>query len=50
MGEAPFAAGEVDLDALDLFLASDASPERCMQLSDLDGFLALQLRLPERLA
>ena len=24
MGEAPFTAGEVDLDALDLFLASDA--------------------------
>ena len=39
MGEATFAAGEVDLDALDLFLASDASPEHCMQISDLDGFL-----------
>jgi uncharacterized protein len=39
MGEATFAAGEVDLDALDRFLASDASPEHCMQVSDLDGFL-----------
>ena len=39
MGEVPFAVGEVDLDALDLFLASDAGPEDCMQISDLDGFL-----------
>ncbi len=39
MGEVPFPAGEVDLNALDLFLASDASPEHCMQVSDLDGFL-----------
>src|SRR5215212_2748739 len=40
MSEAPCPVGEVDLDALDLFLASDASPEHCMQISDLDGFLA----------
>ncbi len=40
MDEATLLGGEVDLDALDLFLASDASPEHCMQLSDLDGFLA----------
>ena len=31
--------GPVDLEALDQFLMSDASPEDCMQLSDLDGFL-----------
>ena len=40
MDEATLLGGEVDLDALDLFLASDASPEHCMQVSDLDGFLA----------
>ena len=39
MDEATLLGGEVDLDALDLFLASDASPEGCMQVSDLDGFL-----------
>jgi uncharacterized protein len=32
-------SGPVDLEALDQFLMSDASPEDCMQLSDLDGFL-----------
>src|SRR5215212_10024551 len=32
-------SGPVDLEALDQFLMSDASPENCMQLSDLDGFL-----------
>jgi uncharacterized protein len=32
-------SGPVDLEALDEFLMSDASPENCMQLSDLDGFL-----------
>jgi uncharacterized protein len=37
--ETPFPAGPVDLEALDRFLMSDASPEDCMQLSDLDGFL-----------
>jgi uncharacterized protein len=39
MNETPFPAGPVDLEALDRFLMSDASPEDCMQLSDLDGFL-----------
>jgi uncharacterized protein len=38
--ETPFPAGPVDdLEALDRFLMSEASPEDCMQLSDLDGFL-----------
>jgi uncharacterized protein len=40
MSEAPFLTGEVDLDALDRFLASDVAPEHCMRISDLDGFLA----------
>jgi uncharacterized protein len=31
--------GPIALEALDHFLMSDASPENCMQLSDLDGFL-----------
>jgi uncharacterized protein len=31
--------GPGDLEALDHFLMSDASPENCMQISDLDGFL-----------
>src|SRR5215217_7066628 len=31
--------GPVGLEALDRFLMSDASPEDCMQLSELDGFL-----------
>jgi uncharacterized protein len=39
MSEAPFLTGEVDLDALDRFLASDVAPEHCMRISDLDGFL-----------
>src|SRR4051794_38416669 len=39
MSETPPPAGPVDLEALDRFLMSDASPEDCMQLSDLDGFL-----------
>ncbi len=39
MSETPFPAGPVDLEALDQFLMSDSSPEDCMQLSDLDGFL-----------
>ena len=33
-------ASDFDLDALDAFLMSDRAPEDCMQLSDLDGFLA----------
>jgi len=39
MSETLFPAGPVDLEALDQFLISDASPEDCMQISDLDGFL-----------
>jgi uncharacterized protein len=30
----------VDLDALEAYLSSDDSPENCMDLSELDGFLA----------
>lgn len=32
--------GPIDLAALDDFLASDRTPPKCMQLSELDGFLA----------
>ena len=39
MNESVPLTGPVDLEALDQFLTSDASPEDCMQLSDLDGFL-----------
>src|SRR3954469_18284136 len=39
MSETLFPAGPVDLEALDRFLISDASPEDCMQISDLDGYL-----------
>jgi uncharacterized protein len=39
MSETLFPAGPVDLEVLDQFLMSDASPENCMQLSELDGFL-----------
>jgi uncharacterized protein len=39
MSETLFPAGPVDLEVIDQFLMSDASPENCMQLSDLDGFL-----------
>jgi uncharacterized protein len=30
---------EIDLEALDSYLLSDLSPDECMMLSDLDGFL-----------
>ncbi|WP_213684979.1 YecA family protein [Roseicyclus sp.] len=30
---------EIDLEGLDTYLMSDDSPENCMMLSDLDGFL-----------
>src|SRR5512132_1995115 len=33
-------ASDFGLDELDAFLMSDRAPEGCMQLSDLDGFLA----------
>ena len=41
--------GPIDLEALDQFLMSDASPENCMQLSDLDGFLTGVAIGPERI-
>ena len=31
---------EVDLDPLDAYLSSDGAPEGCMDLSELDGFMA----------
>ena len=37
----------VDLAALDNFLASDRAPSECMQLSELDGFLASIVAGPE---
>jgi uncharacterized protein len=40
-------SGPVDLDALDAFLASDRSPDDCMQLSELDGFLTGVVVSPE---
>ncbi len=39
--------GSIDLDVLDRFLLSDAAPENCMGLSDLDGFLTGILVGPE---
>lgn len=36
-----------DLEALDNYLSSDSSPDRCMLLSDLDGFLTGVLCSPE---
>ncbi len=39
--------GEPDLKALDEYLMSDESPENCMQLSDLDGFLTAIVVGPE---
>lgn len=36
-----------DLQALDAFLSSDESPENCMLLSDLDGFLTGVICSPE---
>lgn len=38
---------EIDVDALDAYLSSDASPEDCMQVSDLDGFLTAVAIGPE---
>jgi uncharacterized protein len=35
----PHPLGPIDLDALDEYLLADHSPENCMGLSDLDGFL-----------
>ena len=39
--------GTVDLDALEAYLNSDESPEECMDLSELDGFLAGLIVGPE---
>jgi uncharacterized protein len=39
--------GTVDLDALESYLNSDDSPEECMDLSELDGFLAGLIVGPE---
>jgi uncharacterized protein len=39
--------GPIDLAALDDFLASDRAPPGCMQLSELDGFLAGIVAGPE---
>ncbi len=38
---------EPDLKAIDEYLMSDESPENCMQLSDLDGFLTAIVVGPE---
>ena len=35
---------EIDLEALDAYLSSDDSPDNCMMLSDLDGFLPGDLK------
>jgi uncharacterized protein len=40
MSSPPLGASDFDLEELDAFLMSDRAPEDCMQLSDLDGFLA----------
>ena len=32
-------SNKIDLEALDAYLSSDDSPQNCMMLSDLDGFL-----------
>ncbi len=37
----------VDIERLDTFLMSDDSPENCMQISDLDGFLTGILCSPD---
>ncbi len=39
MSDETIGQGEPDLTALDEYLMSDESPDNCMQLSDLDGFL-----------
>jgi uncharacterized protein len=39
--------GTVDLDALEAYLNSDESPDECMDLSELDGFLAGLIVGPE---
>jgi len=43
-------SGPVDLDALDAYLRSDRSPADCMDISQLDGFLAGVVIGPEMIA
>ncbi len=47
MSDETIGQGEPDLKALDEYLMSDESPENCMQLSDLDGFLTAIVVGPE---
>ena len=39
---------EIDLEALDAYLSSDDSPDDCMMLSDLEGFLHRVVCSPDR--
>ena len=43
-------SGAVDMDALNEYLTSDRSPPDCMDLSELDGFLAGLIAGPEPIA
>ena len=43
MSDETVGQGKPDLEALDEYLMSDESPENCMQLSDLDGFLTARV-------
>lgn len=43
----PQSGDQIDLDALDEFLGSDAAPEESMLLSDMDGFLTAVAIGPE---
>ena len=47
MSDETIGQGEPDLTALDEYLMSDESPENCLQLSDLDGFLTAIVVGPE---
>jgi uncharacterized protein len=40
MSDKPLLPDPIDLDALRNYLISDHAPDNCMDLSDLDGFLA----------
>jgi uncharacterized protein len=40
MSDKPLLPDPIDLDALRNYLMSDHAPDICMDLSDLDGFLA----------
>ncbi|WP_081698658.1 UPF0149 family protein [Limimaricola cinnabarinus] len=39
-----------DLNTLDVYLSSDDSPDECMMISDLDGFLTSLACVPEEIA